>query len=78
MVRPATNEELVTQLKAKDITLIALDCVPRITRAQKMDVLSSMANIAGYRAVVEAANSYGGFFSGQMTAAGKSPPPKFW
>ncbi|MEC8277128.1 MAG: Re/Si-specific NAD(P)(+) transhydrogenase subunit alpha [Myxococcota bacterium] len=76
MVRPATNEELVTQLKAKDITLIALDCVPRITRAQKMDVLSSMANIAGYRAVVEAANSYGGFFSGQMTAAGKSPPAK--
>jgi H+-translocating NAD(P) transhydrogenase subunit alpha len=76
MVRPATNQSLVEKLSAKKVTLIALDCVPRISRAQKMDVLSSMANIAGYRAVIEAANLYGGFFSGQMTAAGKAPPAK--
>ena len=71
---PAQNEPLVSQLAARKITALALDCVPRITRAQKMDVLSSMANIAGYRAIVEAANAYGGFFGGQMTAAGKTAP----
>lgn len=76
LLRPATNQVLVEALQAKKVTVIALDCVPRITRAQKMDVLSSMANIAGYRSVIEAANFYGGFFSGQMTAAGKSPPAK--
>ncbi|MBM74950.1 MAG: NAD(P)(+) transhydrogenase (Re/Si-specific) subunit alpha [Proteobacteria bacterium] len=76
MIRPAINKELVERLKAQKSTAFALDCVPRITRAQKMDVLSSMANIAGYRAVIEAAEAYGGFFSGQMTAAGKSPPAK--
>ena len=53
-----------------------MDCVPRITRAQKMDTLSAMANIAGYRAVIEAASLYGRFFTGQMTAAGKVPPAK--
>jgi len=76
LVRPASNTELVEKLQNKGVTLFALDCVPRITRAQKMDVLSSMANIAGYRAVIEAAQHYSGFFSGQMTAAGKSPPAK--
>ena len=76
MVRPATNKDLVEKLRAKGVTAFGLSCVPRITRAQKMDVLSSMANIAGYRAIVEAAKVYGGFFSGQMTAAGKSPPAK--
>ena len=76
MVRPATNKELVEKLQAREATLFALDCIPRITRAQKMDVLSSQANIAGYRAVIEGAQHYGGFFSGQMTAAGKSPPAK--
>ena len=76
MVRPGENKELVEKLQAKNVTLFALECIPRITRAQKMDVLSSQANIAGYRAVVEAAQHYGGFFSGQMTAAGKAPPAK--
>jgi H+-translocating NAD(P) transhydrogenase subunit alpha len=76
MVRPATSKDLVEKLAGTKSTVFALDCVPRITRAQKMDVLSSMANIAGYRAIVEAAEAYGGFFSGQMTAAGKAPPAK--
>lgn len=76
MVRPATNTELVQKINGREATLFALDCIPRITRAQKMDVLSSQGNIAGYRAVIEAAQHYGGFFSGQMTAAGKSPPAK--
>lgn len=76
MVRPATSSELIDKLKEREATLFALDCIPRITRAQKMDVLSSQANIAGYRAVIEAAQHYGGFFSGQMTAAGKSAPAK--
>ncbi len=76
MVRPAQNEKLVEKLRARNITSIALDCVPRISRAQKMDVLSSMANIAGYRAVLEAAHAFGGFFTGQITAAGKTPPAR--
>jgi NAD(P) transhydrogenase subunit alpha len=75
-VFPAQNEELVEALKARRITTLAMDCVPRITRAQKVDSLSSMANIAGYRAVIEAANEFGSFFTGQFTAAGKVPPAK--
>ena len=75
-VFPAQNEALVEQLKERRITTLAMDCVPRITRAQKVDSLSSMANIAGYRAVIEAANEFGSFFTGQFTAAGKVPPAK--
>jgi NAD(P) transhydrogenase subunit alpha len=71
---PAQNEELVARLGKRGVTALALDQIPRISRAQKMDVLSSMANIAGYRAIVEASNLYGGFFAGQMTAAGKTRP----
>ena len=71
---PAQNEALVQALAERGVSVIALDAIPRISRAQKMDVLSSMANIAGYRAVVEAANVYGGQFTGQITAAGKTPP----
>ena len=73
---PAANEELLEAMKAKDMSVLAMDMVPRISRAQKMDALSSMANIAGYRAVVEAGNNFGRFFMGQMTAAGKVPPAK--
>ncbi len=73
---PARNEALLSSLQEKKITALAMDCVPRISRAQKMDALSSMANIAGYRAVIEAANQYGSFFTGQITAAGKVPPAK--
>jgi NAD(P) transhydrogenase subunit alpha len=75
-LQPAQNEELVKRLAEGNITSLAMDQVPRITRAQKMDALSSMANIAGYRAVVEAANAFGRFFTGQITAAGKVPPAK--
>ena len=71
---PEQNPELVEHLQSGSKTAIALDMIPRITRAQKMDVLSSMANIAGYRAVLEAAHLYGGFFGGQITAAGKTRP----
>jgi NAD(P) transhydrogenase subunit alpha len=71
---PGQNEALVRALAARGVTVIALDAIPRISRAQKLDVLSSMANIAGYRAVVEAANVYGGQFTAQITAAGKTPP----
>jgi len=71
---PAQNEALVQTLAARRVSVIALDAIPRISRAQKMDVLSSMANIAGYRAIVEAANVYGGPFTAQITAAGKTPP----
>ena len=74
LVAPAQNKELVEKLAAKKVSLLALDCVPRISRAQSMDVLSSMANIAGYRAVIEAANMYGSFFTGQTTAAGSVKP----
>lgn len=73
---PAQNPELLEQLAAKNITVLAMDAVPRISRAQKLDALSSMANIAGYRAVIEAANRFGRFFTGQITAAGKVPPAK--
>lgn len=73
---PAKNAELVERLAARRATVLAMDQVPRITRAQKMDALSSMANIAGYRAVIEAASFFGRFFTGQMTAAGKVPPAK--
>lgn len=75
-VHPAQNEALVARLARKKVTLIAMDCVPRITRAQKLDALSSMANAAGYRAVVEAAQRFGSFFTGQITAAGRVPPAK--
>ncbi len=73
---PAQNEELLARLAAKKTTVLAMDGVPRISRAQKMDALSSMANIGGYRAVVEAAQHFGRFFTGQITAAGKIPPAK--
>ena len=73
---PGLNPELVDKLVALPITALAVDAVPRISRAQSMDVLSSTANIAGYRAIVEAANSFGRFFTGQVTAAGKVPPAK--
>jgi NAD(P) transhydrogenase subunit alpha len=70
------NPELLEQLTKSGATVLALDSVPRISRAQKMDALSSMANIAGYRAIVEAAQHFGRFFTGQITAAGKIPPAK--
>ncbi|WP_228015032.1 Re/Si-specific NAD(P)(+) transhydrogenase subunit alpha [Synechocystis salina] len=73
---PAQSPQLLEQLAAKNITVLAMDAVPRISRAQKLDALSSMANIAGYRAVIEAANRFGRFFTGQITAAGKVPPAK--
>jgi len=73
---PAQNPELLDRLAARKATVLAMDSVPRISRAQKMDALSSMANIAGYRAVIEAANNFGRFFTGQITAAGKVPPAK--
>jgi len=75
-IYPAQNSELLEELKARGVTTIAMDMVPRISRAQKMDALSSMANIAGYRAVIEAGNNFGRFFTGQVTAAGKIPPAK--
>ncbi|CAL1537588.1 unnamed protein product [Lymnaea stagnalis] len=73
---PAQNKDLVDQLSKKQLTVFAMDCVPRISRAQVFDALSSMANIAGYKAVIEAANNFGRFFTGQITAAGKVPPAK--
>lgn len=73
---PAQNPELLETVKARGATVVAMDMVPRISRAQKMDALSSMANIAGYRAVIEAANNFGRFLTGQVTAAGKVPPAK--
>ena len=73
-VYPGQNAELLERLKAGGVTTIAMDMVPRISRAQKMDALSSMANIAGYRAVIEAGENFGRFFTGQVTAAGKVPP----
>jgi NAD(P) transhydrogenase subunit alpha len=73
---PAGNEEGMEAAKAKGANVIAMEMVPRISRAQKMDALSSMANIAGYRAVIEAGNNFGRFFTGQITAAGKVPPAK--
>jgi len=73
---PDKNGELLEHLSAKKATVLAMDCIPRITRAQKMDALSSMANVAGYRAVVEAAHAFPHFFTGQITAAGKIEPAK--
>ena len=76
MMAPARSPELVEQLAAQGVTALAMDAVPRISRAQSMDVLSSMANVAGYRAVVEAAHEFGRMFTGQVTAAGKMPPAR--
>ncbi|WP_421339970.1 Re/Si-specific NAD(P)(+) transhydrogenase subunit alpha [Aeromonas veronii] len=73
---PAQNPELVKKLSERNINVMAMDMVPRISRAQSLDALSSMANIGGYRAVVEAAHQFGRFFTGQITAAGKVPPAK--
>ena len=75
-VWPGQNEDLMNRLAAQKANVLAMDSVPRISRAQKLDALSSMANIAGYRAVIEAANHFGRFFTGQITAAGKVPPAK--
>lgn len=74
LVFPGQNQDVMDRLAARKANLIALDCIPRISRAQKMDVLSSMANIAGYRAIIEASHHFGSFFSGQITAAGKTRP----
>ncbi|MED5531214.1 MAG: Re/Si-specific NAD(P)(+) transhydrogenase subunit alpha, partial [Pseudomonadota bacterium] len=73
---PGQNKTLLESLKKKGVTTIAMDMVPRISRAQKMDALSSMSNIAGYRAVIEATNNFDRFLTGQITAAGKVPPAK--
>jgi NAD(P) transhydrogenase subunit alpha len=74
---PAQNPELMQQLAARKATVLAIDCLPRtLSRAQKMDALTSQASVAGYRAVIEAANAFGRFFNGQITAAGKVPPAK--
>jgi len=73
---PGQNEKLMDAANKKGANVISMDMVPRISRAQKMDALSSMANIAGYRAVIEASNNFGRFFTGQVTAAGKVPPAK--
>ncbi|MFY8082879.1 MAG: Re/Si-specific NAD(P)(+) transhydrogenase subunit alpha, partial [Rubrivivax sp.] len=76
-VWPAQHPELMAQLQARKATVLAIDCLPRqLSRAQKMDALTSMAGISGYRAVIEAANAFGRFFNGQITAAGKVPPAK--
>lgn len=75
-VWPAQSPDLMKQLAARKATVLAMDSVPRISRAQKLDALSSMANIAGYRAIIEAAHHFGRFFTGQVTAAGKVPPAK--
>ncbi|MBS6026434.1 MAG: Re/Si-specific NAD(P)(+) transhydrogenase subunit alpha [Haemophilus pittmaniae] len=72
----AQNPKLMAQLTVKKINVLAMDAVPRISRAQSLDALSSMANISGYRAIIEAANAFGSFFTGQITAAGKVPPAK--
>ena len=76
LISPAQNEPLLTQLQAKSVTTLAMDMVPRMTRSQSLDALSSMANIAGYRAVIEASHVFGRFFTGQITAAGNLPPAK--
>jgi H+-translocating NAD(P) transhydrogenase subunit alpha len=76
LISPALEPELLDALAQRPITVLAMDAVPRISRAQSLDVLSSMANIAGYRAVIEAAHVFGRFFTGQVTAAGKVPPAK--
>lgn len=76
LLAPALNPDRVEDLARRPITALSMDAVPRISRAQSLDVLSSMANIAGYRAVIEAAHVFGRFFTGQVTAAGKVPPAK--
>ncbi|WP_037183692.1 Re/Si-specific NAD(P)(+) transhydrogenase subunit alpha [Rhodococcoides fascians] len=76
LIGPASNAELVAALAQRNLTVLAMDAVPRISRAQSMDVLSSMANIAGYRSVIEAAHEFGRSFTGQVTAAGKVPPAR--
>lgn len=76
LLAPALSPELLEKMAARGVTALAMDAMPRISRAQSMDVLSSMSNIAGYRAVVEAAHEFGRFFTGQVTAAGKVPPAK--
>ncbi|MGO1242408.1 MAG: Re/Si-specific NAD(P)(+) transhydrogenase subunit alpha, partial [Cellulosimicrobium funkei] len=76
MLGPANDPDLVRRLADHGVTALALDAVPRISRAQALDVLSTLSNVAGYRAVVEAAAEYGGMFAGQVTAAGKTPPAK--
>jgi NAD(P) transhydrogenase subunit alpha len=76
MLRPALDADLVADLAQRPITALAMDAVPRISRAQSMDVLSSMGGVAGYRAVLEAGHQFGRFFTGQVTAAGKVPPAK--
>ena len=76
LISPALRPELLKELAGRELTVLAMDAVPRISRAQSIDVLSSMANIAGYRAVVEAAHQFGSFFTGQVTAAGSVPPAK--
>ena len=76
LLAPALNADVLDDLAKRDVTALAMDAVPRLSRAQSLDVLSSMANIAGYRAVIEAANVFGRFFTGQITAAGKVPPAK--
>ncbi|NNF45929.1 MAG: Re/Si-specific NAD(P)(+) transhydrogenase subunit alpha [Desulfofustis sp.] len=75
-IQPGQNEALMNDLASRNISVLAMDSIPRISRAQKMDALSSMANIAGYRAVIEAAQNFGRFFTGQITAAGNIPPAK--
>lgn len=75
-IHPAQNQELLEKLSSQSINVLAMDTIPRISRAQSMDALSSMANIAGYRAMIEAANHFGRFFTGQITAAGKTEPAK--
>ncbi|WP_107773075.1 Re/Si-specific NAD(P)(+) transhydrogenase subunit alpha [Nocardioides sediminis] len=76
LMAPARSPKLIEQLQAQKVTGLAMDAVPRISRAQAMDVLSSMANVAGYRAVIEAAHAFGRQFTGQVTAAGKVPPAR--
>ncbi len=76
LLQPAQNAELLQALSQQQVSALALDAIPRISRAQSMDVLSSMANISGYRAIVEAAHHFGRFFTGQITAAGRIPPAK--
>lgn len=76
LIQPGFNPKLVEQIAARKVTALAMDCVPRISRAQSFDVLSSMANIVGYKSVLLAANDFGRYFTGQVTAAGKVPPAK--
>ena len=76
LMAPARSPELIEKLAGAGVTALAMDAVPRISRAQSLDVLSSMANVAGYRAVIEAAHAFGRQFTGQVTAAGKVPPAR--